>query len=331
MSTPSGQAAANAANKAVAPSPAQLKEWNIRVGIIGGSGIYKLEGFQLVATVNPQTPWGYPSSPITISKNASGTHVAFLARHGLTHSFTPSTVPVPANIASLKSLGVKAILAFSAVGSLREEIAPKDFVVPSQIIDRTKGIRRGSFFGEGEDKGVVAHAMFGDPFCETLRPLVEKIARETLAKVAPNVKVHGNKTAVCMEGPQFSTRAESLMYRAWGGDIINMSALPEAKLAREAELAYALIATATDYDAWRPSEESVGVAEVIACLVANVQASQKVTAALVDPIHALVKDDESELVKKHEGTMRDSIMTRSEAIPESVKPRIRYILPWFAA
>lgn len=200
-------------------------------------------------------PWGKASSPISIARTRSGNIIAFLARHGLTHSISPSKVPSVANIAALKSLGVRAILAFSAVGSLREEIAPKDFVIPSQLIDRTKGVRRASFFGEGEEAAVVAHASFGDPFDERLRPIVEGMyvvrcaaalicsTREALAEHAPSVRVHSNKTGVCMEGPQFSTRAESLMYRQVGGDIINMSALPEAKLAREAEISYVLIAT----------------------------------------------------------------------------------------
>lgn len=190
-------------------------------------------------------------------RTENGTHVAFLARHGLTHSIPPSRVPSTANIAALKSLGVRAILAFSAVGSLREEIAPKDFVIPSQIIDRTKGVRRVSYFGEGEECNVVAHASFGDPYDIHLRPIVENMyvynvltffsVRETLAQHAPSVKVHPGKTVVCMEGPAFSTRAESIMYRQLGGDIINMSALPEAKLAREAELSYVLIATGVYY------------------------------------------------------------------------------------
>ncbi|KAL4400729.1 S-methyl-5-thioadenosine phosphorylase [Malassezia pachydermatis] len=274
-------------------------------------------------------PWGYPSSPISIVRTENGTHVAFLARHGLTHSIPPSRVPSTANIAALKSLGVRAILAFSAVGSLREEIAPKDFVIPSQIIDRTKGVRRASYFGEGEECNVVAHASFGDPYDIHLRPIVENIVRETLAQHAPSVKVHPGKTVVCMEGPAFSTRAESIMYRQLGGDIINMSALPEAKLAREAELSYVLIATATDYDAWRESSETVSVAEVIESLKHNVEASQVVTKALVDRVSALVDDDDSHIFKSMDGSMRFSVMTKPEHIDDHVKERLRYLLPWF--
>lgn len=160
-------------------------------------------------------------------------HVAFIARHGTTHSISPSTVPTRANIAALKSLGVKAIVAFSAVGSLREEIRPGDFIIPDQIIDRTKGVRPSSFF---EGTNIVGHAMFGDPFDTQLVKLITPLVQKELEAVDPNVKLHTEKCVVVMEGPQFSTRAESKMYRAWGGDIINMSTLPEAKLAREAEV-----------------------------------------------------------------------------------------------
>lgn len=300
----------------------------IHLGLIGGSGLYKLEGIHVIATVEPETPWGKPSSPISISRTDEGTLVAFLARHGLNHSLSPSHVPAAANIAALKHLGVRAILAFSAVGSLREEIAPKDFVVPSQLIDRTKGIRRASYFGEGEEKHVIAHATFGDPFDPTLRPIVERLARDELANYTPRVNVHGDKTVVCMEGPQFSTRAESQMYRQLGGDIINMSALPEAKLAREAEIAYVLIATSTDYDAWRPNE-SVNVPEVMAVLHANVQASHHLTRRLVDRVGALVRDDDAPIVLQTRESMRFSIMTPPERVEPHVAERLRYILPWF--
>lgn len=311
-----------------------VEQWQgapIRVGVIGGSGLYKLESIEPVAEINVSTPWGSPSSPITIARTSGGNHVAFLARHGRTHSILPSNVPNLANIAALKHLGVRAILAFSAVGSLREEIAPKDFVVPSQIIDRTKGIRRSSFFGFGEEEQVVAHAGFGDPFCEILRPLVAQTVRQTLKVHSPQVNVHEAKTVVCMEGPQFSTRAESLMYRSWGGDIINMSVLPEAKLAREAELAYVLIATATDYDAWRPSSAAVNVAEVLESLKANVRASNIVTTTLLDSIYPHIDNDHSSpSILAIKDSMRFSIMTPSHAIPDKAKQNLRFLHPWFA-
>ncbi|SPO21181.1 related to MEU1 - multiple enhancer of UAS2 [Ustilago trichophora] len=303
----------------------------ILLGVIGGSGLYKLDSISPVAEINITTPWGSPSSPITIAKTAGGNHVAFLARHGRAHAILPSNVPNLANIAALKHLGVRAILAFSAVGSLREEIAPKDFVIPSQIIDRTKGVRRASYFGFGEEVGVVAHAGFGDPFCEILRPIVYETVKETLAQHNPEVKVHSEKCVVCMEGPQFSTRAESLMYRTWGGDIINMSVLPEAKLAREAEINYVLIATATDYDAWRPSSAAVNVAEVLECLKANVEASNKVTTTLLDTIWSHIKDQQnSHAIKSIKDTMKFAIMTRAEHIDDKAKQNLRYLHPWFA-
>lgn len=180
-----------------------------------------------------QQPWGFPSSPISICALPSGKQVAFLARHGPGHTIAPSAVPVRANIAALKSLGVRAILAFSAVGSLREDIAPGDFVLPTQIIDRTKGIRPTSFF---EGTTIVAHPGFGDPFSDKFVSWLEKPVSEVVNTHGNGVKLHTGKCIVCMEGPHFSTRAESKMYRAWGADIINMSVLPEAKLAREAEL-----------------------------------------------------------------------------------------------
>lgn len=300
----------------------------ILLGVIGGSGLYKLDSITPVAEISITTPWGSPSSPITIAKTPADNHVAFLARHGRNHAILPSNVPNLANIAALKHLGVKAILAFSAVGSLREEIAPKDFVIPSQIIDRTKGIRRSSFFGFGEEESVVAHAGFGDPFDETLRPIVYETVKSTLS--SHPLTVHTGKTVVCMEGPQFSTRAESLMYRTWGGDIINMSVLPEAKLAREAEISYVLIATATDYDAWRPASAAVNVAEVMESLKANVEASNLVTTKVLDRIWSEIDSDDKTAVKGIKDSMRFSIMTRSEFVGEKAKSNLRFLLPWFA-
>lgn len=300
----------------------------ILLGVIGGSGLYKLDSITPVAEISISTPWGSASSPITIAKTSAGNHVAFLARHGRDHAILPSNVPNLANIAALKHLGVKAIVAFSAVGSLREEIAPKDFVIPSQIIDRTKGVRRASFFGFGDEESVVAHAGFGDPFCETLRPIVYSTVQATLA--SHPIKVHTDKTVVCMEGPQFSTRAESLMYRTWGGDIINMSVLPEAKLAREAEIAYVLIATATDYDAWRPSTAAVNVAEVMESLKANVEASNLVTTKVLDRVWLEIDTDEKPAVKNIKDSTKFSIMTKSQVIPDKAKQNLRFLHPWFA-
>jgi len=294
---------------------------NVVIGVIGGSGLYHLDNLTFIKQVNPETPWGSPSSPITICSLPSGTKVAFLARHGPGHTISPSAVPSRANIAALKTLGVKAILAFSAVGSLREEIPPGTFCLPTQIIDRTKGIRPSTFF----DGSVVAHASFGDPFSMKLVRWLEGEVGKTLESDPRGVKLVTDKCIVCMEGPQFSTRAESLMYRQWGGDLINMSVLPEAKLAREAEISYALIATATDYDAWRPHEESVTVVEVFKTLQANAETARHVAAAVLEGLTAAaVKGD---ILSAEKGSMQYSVMPRSEGQRAEDVAKLRYILP----
>jgi len=195
----------------------------VRLGVIGGTGFYSLRDFTYVAELNPETPWGYPSSPITIARSPKGTPVAFLARHGRGHVFPPTEVPSRANIAALKHIGVNAIIAFSAVGSLQEHIRPRDFLVPNQIIDRTRGLRPGTFF----EKGLVGHAMFADPFDVTMEKKVIKAS----SALQGGSELHSRETnggkdvvLVCMEGPCFSTRAESNMYRGFGGHVINMYA-----------------------------------------------------------------------------------------------------------
>ncbi|KIY72618.1 Methylthioadenosine phosphorylase [Cylindrobasidium torrendii FP15055 ss-10] len=297
---------------------------NVRIAIIGGSGLYHLDNLTFVKHVNPETPWGFPSSPIAICALPSGTQVAFLARHGSGHTIHPSAVPARANIAALKSLGVRAIVAFSAVGSLREEIAPGHFALPSQIIDRTKGVRPASFF---EGTSIVAHASFGDPFSNKLVSWLEERVTKALEQEGRGVQLHTNKCIVCMEGPQFSTRAESIMYRQWGGDLINMSVLPEAKLAREAELSYALIATATDYDAWRPHEGAVTAAEVFKTLKANADTSRHVAATVIDELHAEITKDGESLLLEQVGSMAFSIMPRSEQQKPEDREKLAYILP----
>ncbi|KAF8596447.1 glutamate biosynthesis-related protein [Ceratobasidium sp. AG-I] len=289
----------------------------------GGNGLYNLENLTLVKTVNPETPWGFPASPITISELPSGTRLAFLARHGTAHNFSPSTVPARANIAALKSLGVKVVVAFSGVRSLREEIRLGDLVVPDQIIDRTKGVRPASFF---EGTAIVAHAMFGDPFdtqlTNALAPMVET-ALKSLPESTTPPQLHTSKCVVCVEGPQFSTRAESRMYRAWGGDIINMSVLPEAKLAREAELSYALIATATDDDCWRVNEAPMTVEEVDRMLQANADRSRKVIATILEELNELAT--RKDVFTSAEGGMECSMNMREW--PEADKAKLAYILP----
>jgi 5'-methylthioadenosine phosphorylase len=241
-----------------------------RIGIIGGSGLYSLEGVEVEKSIEAQTPFGRPSSRIALA-TLGGTRLAFLARHGEGHVLTPSEVPYAANIYSLKSLGVRKILSISAVGSLREDFPPRDFVVPDQVFDRTKGIRRSSFFGEG----VVGHVSFAHPFCASLRAILVSAAVEAGAHV------HPSGSYVCMEGPAFSTRAESLAYRAMGMDIIGMTAIPEAKLAREAGICYATLAMVTDYDVWRESEEEVTLEMIISNMTFNVGLARKTLAAAV--------------------------------------------------
>jgi 5'-methylthioadenosine phosphorylase len=253
----------------------------VHIAVIGGTGLQTLPSFTLAATLTPSTPWGTPSSPISILHHPSPTTgkpipIAFLSRHGLHHELAPHEVPVRANIAALRSIGVRTIIAFSAVGSLQEEIRPRDFVVPDQIIDRTKGIRPFTFF-EG---GMVGHVGFGDPFDEGLAKIVRKCGHSL---EGDGVTLHDRGVIICMEGPQFSTRAESNLYRSWGGSVINMSALPEAKLAREAEISYQMICMATDYDCWHDSED-VNVEMVMGHMKANAENARRFVGAVLDEL-----------------------------------------------
>jgi 5'-methylthioadenosine phosphorylase len=216
-----------------------------KVGIIGGSGLYKMEGMTGMEKVKVSTPFGEPSEAIILG-TLEETRVAFLARHGEGHRISPGELPAKANIYALKSLGVERIISVSAVGSLREEIEPLDIVIPDQLIDVTKG-RAGTFF----TNGIVGHVSFAEPFC----PVLSQLSFEASANVGP--RVHRGGTYLVVEGPQFSTKAEAQLYRAWGPDVIGMTALPEAKLAREAEICYATLAVVTDYDCWHPGHESV--------------------------------------------------------------------------
>ncbi|KAF8835047.1 Methylthioadenosine phosphorylase [Paxillus ammoniavirescens] len=301
-----------------------MESENVLVGVIGGSGLYHLDNLTFIKAVNIETPWGYPSSPISICSLPSGAQVAFVARHGKHHSVSPSAVPARANIAALKRLGVRAILAFSAVGSLREEIAPGHFAIPTQIIDRTKGVRPASFF---EGTSVVAHAAFGDPFSLKLVKWLETEVEKSLKEHDGGVVLHRDKCIVCMEGPQFSTRAESIMYRSWGADLINMSVLPEAKLAREAELAYALIATATDYDSWRPHSETVTASQVLQTLQANANCSRHVAASILEDLHLAAF--QGDILSEEKGSMRFSIMPRSGDPKDEDVQKLAYILPQY--
>ncbi|GJJ69823.1 5'-methylthioadenosine phosphorylase [Entomortierella parvispora] len=290
----------------------------VKIAVIGGSGLYNLEGIEFVAEVNPDTPWGKPSDAITIARTADGTHVAFLARHGRGHYLTPTEVPSRANMAALKSLGVEAILAFSAVGSLREELAPRDFILPSQIIDRTKGIRPSTFF----EDGIVAHAMFADPFSKVLEQVIWD-QRDVLE----GGKFHKDKTLICMEGPQFSTRAESNMYRSFGADVINMSALPEAKLAREAEMAYQMICMSTDYDCWKEHEVAVTVEAVVANLNANSANAQRVLKAILPGVRKVVED--GSVLEGLKGSMRFACMTAPAKRSKAAVEKLEFLLPGY--
>jgi 5'-methylthioadenosine phosphorylase len=244
------------------------------VGVIGGSGLYEIAGLDNPRRVEIDTPFGPPSDAFVLGR-LDGQDLAFLPRHGRGHRILPSELNFRANIHAFKSLGADAVLAVSAVGSLREEIAPGDVVIPDQFIDRTRG-RISTFFGDG----IVAHVSFADPFCPSLSAVIAGAARDAGARV------HDAKTYVCMEGPQFSTRAESHLYRSWGGDVIGMTNVQEAKLAREAEICFATLALATDYDCWRTNEETVEIEDVLRVLKANAELAKRAIALAAARIDA---------------------------------------------
>jgi 5'-methylthioadenosine phosphorylase len=272
------------------------------LGVIGGSGLYELPGLGEVERVRLDTPFGPPSDEFVIGR-LGGVRLAFLPRHGRGHRLLPSELPFRANLWGLKSLGASWVLAVSAVGSLREEIAPGHVVVPDQFIDRTRGRQREStFFGAG----VVAHVQFADPFCPVLSRTLGEAARDGGAVV------HAGGTYVCMEGPQFSTRAESQLYRSWGAHVIGMTNLQEAKLAREAELCFATLALATDYDCWRTGHADVQIDEILRVLAANVELARR-TVALV--AGRLPSRDGCGCAH----ALRDAIITDRAAIPEATR------------
>ena len=244
------------------------------IGIIGGSGLYSMPGFETQEEVNLETPFGRPSDNYVLGK-LGGHRVAFLARHGRGHRLSPSELNFRANVYGMKSLGVERIISLSAVGSLKDEHHPLDFVIPDQFFDRTRG-RVSTFFGDG----LVAHVSFAHPVCPELSLVVAD------ACVATGVNVTRGGTYLCMEGPAFSTKAESLVYRSWGMDVIGMTNLQEAKLAREAEICYVTIAMVTDYDCWHPDHDAVTVNEIITHLVKNAENACKVVAQAVAKIPA---------------------------------------------
>lgn len=241
---------------------------NRMIGVIGGSGVYEIAGLRDAAWIGVDTPWGAPSDQV-LKGVLDGMPIAFLPRHGRGHVHSPSSVPYRANVDALKRLGVTDVIAVSAVGSLREDRAPGDFVIVDQYVDRTFA-REKSFFGPG----LVGHVSLAHPTCARLS------AHSALAAEGAGVVVHRGGTYLAMEGPQFSTLAESRMYRAWGCDVIGMTGMPEAKLVREAEMCYASVAMVTDYDCWHPDHDAVDVAAVIKTLTANAGAARSMVARL---------------------------------------------------
>jgi 5'-methylthioadenosine phosphorylase len=276
------------------------------IGIIGGSGLYSMPGFTNVQEERVQTPFGDPSDAFVLGE-LEGRKVAFLARHGRGHRILPSELNFRANIYAFKKLGVERILSVSAVGSLKEEHKPTDFVMPDQFIDRTFH-RISTFFGEG----IVGHVAFGDPVCAT----VAKAAAQGCATVGVVGKLGG--TYVCMEGPQFSTKAESHLYRSWGADVIGMTNLQEAKLAREAEICYATVAMVTDYDCWREGHDSVTIEEIVAVLHKNAG-----NAALV--VKAAVAAMPAERNCACASAARYAVLTQPDAIPAATKEKLRLL------
>ena len=234
-----------------------------RIGVIGGTGLYDIRELTDVKEVRPETPFGKPSDAIMVGK-LGGVGIAFLPRHGKHHTISPTEVPYRANIYALKALGVEFIISSNSCGSFKEELKPGHLLVPDQIIDRTRG-RVNTFFSGG----IVAHIQFADPFCPVLSAIVYKSAKEAGATV------HRGGTFIAMEGPAFSTRAESQLYKAWGADVLGMTVLPEAKLAREAEICYASIACITDYDSWHETNEAVSVEVILTHMRNNIDFAKK--------------------------------------------------------
>jgi 5'-methylthioadenosine phosphorylase len=285
----------------------------VMVGIIGGTGLGEVLGALGAGQVRDvETPFGRPSGPITLAE-IGGVPVALLSRHGEGHLLNPSSVPYRANIFALKALGVSHILASGAVGSLREELAPKHLVIPDQVIDKT--FRRASTFYEE----LAVHVELAAPFCSTLRNV---LARSCTGLAT---RVHQGGTYVCMEGPQFSTRAESEMHRAWGASLIGMTAMPEAKLAREAEICYALVALPTDYDCWRPHPSHVDQAKVIEEILSNVKAATQNALELIRRAVPVVATA-SERPCPCQSALALGIWSDRSRIPAHVRERLRPLL-----
>ncbi len=271
-----------------------------KIGVIGGSGLYQMEGLADVEEVRLETPFGDPSDKYVLGK-LEGKPVAFLARHGLGHRILPSELNFRANIFGFKLLGVEHIISASAVGSLKEDIHPLNVVIPDQFIDRTRG-RISTFFGNG----IAAHVEFSHPFCARLSKLLYEAALEA------GPRAHRGGTYVCIEGPQFSTLAESELYRSWGAHVIGMTNLQEAKLAREAEMSYATLALVTDYDCWHVSHASVTVEQIIRNLHKNAEAAHNIIARTVKALDLSVPSPQAH-------SLKNAILTQPDHIPERVK------------
>ena len=277
------------------------------IGIIGGSGLYHMPGFEQQEEADILTPFGAPSDNYILGTLA-GRRVAFLARHGRGHRIPPSELNFRANIYGMKKLGVERILSLSAVGSLKEEHRPQDFVIPDQFFDRTRG-RVSTFFGEG----LVAHISFADPICPEMNGVVTEACR------ASGVNVKQGGSYLCMEGPAFSTKAESNVYRSWGMDVIGMTNLQEAKLAREAEICYVTAAMVTDYDCWHPDHDAVTVSDIIANLVKNAENACKVVAAAV----AAMPRERS---CKCGSALAHAILTDKKLVPETTRQKLGILI-----
>ncbi|MGK0290432.1 MAG: 5'-methylthioadenosine phosphorylase [bacterium] len=279
----------------------------MKYGIIGGSGLYDIEGLTDIQEVEVDTPFGKPSDKF-IQGKLEGQDVIFLPRHGKGHQILPGEINFRANIYGMKSLGVTHLISVSAVGSLKEEIAPGHIVIPDQFIDRTKD-RPSTFFGNG----VVAHVQFGNPVCSDLIQAISKAAEKVGATH------HTGGTYICMEGPAFSTKAESKLYRSWGADIIGMTNIQEAKLAREAELCFATIALSTDYDCWHESEEEVTVEAVLAVMAKNIQTSKEI-------LRELLKSHKANEECPDQSNLKYALVTNKDMIPDETKKNLDVII-----
>ncbi|MDQ2938207.1 MAG: S-methyl-5'-thioadenosine phosphorylase [Acidobacteriota bacterium] len=286
----------------------------VKIGIIGGSGLYQMSELSDVEEINVDTPFGSPSDSFIVG-TLENQRVAFLPRHGRGHRFTPTEVPFRANIYGMKLLGVERILSASAVGSLQEQYAPLDMVIPDQFFDRTRArARESTFFGDG----IVAHIAFAHPVCDELGDLLEQSCKVT------DVKVHRRGTYLCMEGPAFSTKAESHVYRSWGMGVIGMTNLQEAKLAREAEICYATLALVTDYDCWHPRHDAVTADAVIEYLNKNVRNAQLI---MKDAVKRLGEQERS---CKCASALKNAIFTAPHLWPQETRKKLDAIVKKYA-